>query len=79
MGFHFENLLRGLGGLFFLIFICYVFSSNRRAINWRVVAIGVAAQIGFGICVLSGGKYNFFRIVMESLSTMFVRLKPFGN
>ena len=74
MGFHFENLLRGLGGLLFLIFICYLFSSNRKAINWRVVTIGVAAQIGFGIGVLSGGKYNFFRITLEFFSKAFVKL-----
>ncbi|PWU02733.1 MAG: NupC/NupG family nucleoside CNT transporter [Bacteroidetes bacterium] len=74
MAFHFENLLRGLGGLLFLVFICYLFSVNRRAINWRVVFIGIAAQIGFGIGVLSGGKYNFFRIILEFFSNAFVKL-----
>ncbi|MBD0332833.1 MAG: hypothetical protein ICV66_09265, partial [Chitinophagaceae bacterium] len=29
------NLGRGALGMFFLVFVCYLLSSNRRAINWR--------------------------------------------
>jgi CNT family concentrative nucleoside transporter len=69
-----ENLLRGITGMFFLIALCFLFSNNRRAINWRLVLIGVVAQIAFAIGVLSGGKYNFFRIFIEWLSQKFVEV-----
>ena len=69
-----ENLLRGIGGMFFLLGLCYVFSNNRKRIDWRVVAIGVVAQIAFAIGVLGKGKYNFFRIIIEWLSQKFVEI-----
>lgn len=68
------NLLRGIGGMFFLIAICYVFSNNRKAINWRVVGIGIVAMIGFALGVLGKGKYNVFRILIEWLSQKFVEI-----
>lgn len=69
-----ENLLRGITGMFFLIALCFLFSNNKRAINWRLVLVGVVAQIAFAIGVLSGGKYNFFRIFIEWLSQKFVEV-----
>lgn len=68
------NLLRGIGGMFFLIAICYVFSNNRKAINWKVVGLGIVAMIAFALGVLGKGKYNFFRIVIEWLSKKFVEI-----
>ncbi|HSF46573.1 MAG TPA: nucleoside transporter C-terminal domain-containing protein, partial [Chitinophagaceae bacterium] len=68
------NLLRGLGGMLFLIGLCYLLSNNRRAINWKVVGIGLVAMIAFAIGVLGKGKYNFFRILIEWLSQKFVEV-----
>ncbi|MFN5931325.1 MAG: Na+ dependent nucleoside transporter N-terminal domain-containing protein, partial [Sphingobacteriales bacterium] len=68
------NLLRGIGGMFFLIAICYLFSNNRKAINWKVVGIGIVAMIAFALGVLGKGKYNFFRILIEWLSQKFVEI-----
>lgn len=68
------NLLRGIGGMFFLIAICYVFSNNRKAINWKVVGIGIVAMIAFALGVLGKGKYNIFRILIEWLSQKFVEI-----
>lgn len=45
-------VLRGLFGLFVLLSIAYLFSTNRRAINWRLVGTGVALQIVFALLVL---------------------------
>ena len=69
-----SNLLRGACGMFFLIFICYLLSNNRKAINWKLVTFGIVAQIGFAIGVLTKGKYNFFRIAIQWLSDRFVDL-----
>jgi CNT family concentrative nucleoside transporter len=49
-------------------------SNNRKAINWKLVTLGVVAQIGFAIGVLTHGKYNFFRIAIQWLSDRFVDL-----
>jgi len=47
-----ENLLRGALGMFFLIFVCWILSNNRRAINWKLVGMGIVAQVMFAMGVL---------------------------
>lgn len=74
MGFEWENLSRGLLGMLFLIGLCYVLSNNRKAINWRLVLLGIVAQLAFAIGVLSQGKYNFFRIFIQWISDKFVEV-----
>ncbi len=74
MGMQWENLSRGLMGMIFLIGLCYLLSNNRRAINWKLVTMGIVAQIGFAIGVLSQGKYNFFRIFIQCISNKFVEV-----
>lgn len=74
IGFHWEQLSRGLLGLMFLIAICYLLSNNRKAINWKLVFMGIVAQIAFAIGVLSQGKYNFFRMFIQWISDQFVAL-----
>jgi CNT family concentrative nucleoside transporter len=69
-----ENLLRGLAGMIFLLGLCFIFSNNRRAINWKLVGIGVVAQVAFAIGVLGKGRYNIFRIMIEWLSRKFVEV-----
>lgn len=46
------NLGRGAIGMAFLIFICYLLSTNRRAISWKLVLFGVLAQVMFAMGVL---------------------------
>ena len=74
MNFQWENLSRGLLGMLFLIGISYVLSNNRKAINWRLVFMGIIAQVAFAIGVLSKGKYNFFRILIQWISDQFVQV-----
>ncbi len=74
MNFQWENLSRGLLGMLFLVGLCYVLSNNRKAINWRLVSMGIIAQLAFAIGVLSQGKYNFFRIMIQWLSDKFVQV-----
>lgn len=66
-----ENLARGILGMAFLIFVCWVFSSNRRAINWKVVGIGVVAMVCFYLGVAKVGFINGF---FDFLSRGFVRM-----
>src|SRR5205085_931317 len=52
MQLHWDNLLRGALGMFFLIMVCFLLSNNKKAINWRLVLIGIFAQIMFAMGVL---------------------------
>jgi CNT family concentrative nucleoside transporter len=46
------NLGRGAIGMTFLILVCYLLSSDRKAINWKLVLFGVLAQVMFAMGVL---------------------------
>ena len=74
-----EGLARvafGLFGLAVLIGIAFLFSNNKRAVDWRLVGTGVALQIAFAALVLlvPGGKDVF-----EAIGHGFVRVLGFVN
>ncbi|THU35831.1 Na+ dependent nucleoside transporter [Niastella caeni] len=71
-----ENIVRGALGMFFLILVCFLLSNNRRAINWRLVGIGVVAQVCFALGVL---KVNVIKIVFGWVSDKFVELINIGH
>jgi concentrative nucleoside transporter, CNT family len=76
MNLHLDNLLRGTLGMFFLVLLCFALSNNRRAINWRLVLIGIVAQICFALGVL---KVNFVKIFFGWLSAKFVEVINIGH
>ena len=47
-------LLRGAGGIVFLLFIAFLLSNNKKKINWRLVAGGLFLQIIFAILIIKG-------------------------
>lgn len=47
-----EDILRGLLGVASLVAICYVFSNNRRAIDWKLVVMGLFIQLIFAVLVI---------------------------
>ncbi|MGB3591680.1 MAG: nucleoside transporter C-terminal domain-containing protein [Nonlabens sp.] len=51
-GFTFESFYRGAIGIAFLIGLCFLFSSNRRNVDWKLVGIGVSMQILFAVLFL---------------------------
>lgn len=51
-GITFESVSRGAIGMLFIIFISYIFSTNRKAIDWRVVGIGLGLQLILAIGIL---------------------------
>jgi CNT family concentrative nucleoside transporter len=71
-----ENLARGALGMLFLVFICWLFSNNRREINWKLVLIGIVAQICFALGIL---KVNFITAIFSWLSEKFVELIAVGH
>ncbi|MEC5128078.1 nucleoside transporter C-terminal domain-containing protein [Verrucomicrobiales bacterium BCK34] len=46
------SILRGLIGVVFLLGVCLLFSSQRKAVNWRLVGGGVALQAILAILIL---------------------------
>lgn len=52
IGFSIISILRGLLGMVVILGICYLLSSNRKAISWRVVGIGLLLQIIFAFSIL---------------------------
>lgn len=52
MGFNLNSFGRGVLGMFFLLFMSYLLSSNRRRINWRLVLSGLSLQLIFAVLVL---------------------------
>src|SRR5436190_58582 len=71
-----ENLSRGLLGMLFLIIVCWIFSNNRRAINWKLVLVGIVAQVCFALGIL---KVNFITAIFSWLSEKFVELIGIGH
>ncbi len=46
------SLLRGIGGLIILLGIAFLFSNNKRRINWRLVGTGIFIQVLFAILII---------------------------
>ncbi|MBP6236053.1 MAG: Na+ dependent nucleoside transporter [Saprospiraceae bacterium] len=68
------NIGRGLLGMTVLIAIGYLFSSNRKAINWKTVGIGLGAQLVLALGVL---KVPFIKSVFEFIGGIFVLILDF--
>lgn len=47
------SLLRGIGGIIILLGIAFLFSNNKRKINWRLVATGISIQVLFAIFIIN--------------------------
>lgn len=54
------DIVRGIIGMFAILAIALAFSSNRKAINWRLVATGLAMQIVIAIFILKGSDMAQF-------------------
>ena len=66
----------GLFGLAVLIGIAWVFSNNKRNVDWKLVGTGVALQIAFAAFVL---MTTWGSTIFESLGQVFVKLIEFTN
>ena len=73
-GFSFESLLRGILGIFSLLLIAFVFSRNRKEIDWKLVAKGLGIQILFALLIL---KVPFIQNGFEWISSIFVVILGF--
>jgi CNT family concentrative nucleoside transporter len=70
----FSTISRGFLGIAVLLGICYLFSTNRKAINWKVVGIGLVIQVLLAIGIL---KVGFVKDFFEFIGKIFVRILDF--
>ncbi len=70
----FINLLRGVLGMVVLIGVGYIFSANRKGINWRTVGLGLLAQLLLALGVL---KVPFIKNIFEFIGGIFVQILEF--
>ena len=72
-----ENFLRGLLGMTALIGICYLLSNNRKAIDWKLVGIGLFAQfmLAAGVLDLRFNNVSIFWTVLLGIITVYIILK----
>ncbi len=73
-GFSISSLVRGLIGMLSLILIAFLFSKNRRAINWKTTAIGLIAQLILAVAIL---KIEFVQKVFEFFGKIFIKTLDF--
>ncbi|GJH39831.1 nucleoside transporter [Capnocytophaga sp. HP1101] len=73
-GFSLESFSRGVVGMITLLFIAYIFSSNRRAINWKTIGIGLALQLSIAIGIL---KVGFIQDAFDFAGSIFVLILDF--
>lgn len=70
-GFSIESLWRGVLGMFVLIIITFLFSSNKKAIDWKKVGIGLSLQLIIAIGVL---KVPFIQSIFEFVGGIFISI-----
>lgn len=69
------SVARGLLGLACVTFLAFAFSSNRRSINWRLVAVGILLQFAFAFLVV---RTTAGREIFNAISKFFVYLFSFA-
>jgi len=70
-GFTFVSFWRGALGMFSLIVIAFLFSANKKAIDWKKVAIGISLQLLIAIGVL---KVEFIQTIFELVGGVFIEI-----
>ena len=70
-GFSMKSLWRGVLGMFVLLVIAFLFSANRRAVNWKKVGIGLGLQLAIAIGVL---KVSFIQEIFNFIGGIFIEI-----
>jgi len=70
-GFSIRSLWRGVLGMVALILIAFFFSANKKAIDWKKVAIGLSIQLLIAVGVL---KIEFIQSIFEFVGEVFIEI-----
>mgnify|MGYP002628315818 CR=1 FL=1 len=74
LGYSFTSIWRGILGMISLIVIAFLFSSNKKAIDWKTVGIGLTGQLLIAVGVL---KVPFIQRIFEWIGGLFVSVLDF--
>lgn len=72
--FNITGILRGLMGMIVLILIAFLFSTDRKAISWKLVGISLTIQVVLAICILWIPAVQVF---FEIVGKIFVKVIDF--
>ncbi|WP_233494450.1 NupC/NupG family nucleoside CNT transporter [Mesonia sp. K7] len=73
-GFTFHSFYRGAIGMISLLLIAFLLSKNKKAINWKTIILGLAAQLLLAFGVL---RVKAVQMVFEFIGKIFVRILDF--
>ncbi len=73
-GFSITSLWRGALGMIALLFIAFLFSSNRKAIEWKTIGLGLGIQLLIAIGVL---RIPFVKGIFEYVGQIFINILNF--
>ena len=71
-----ENLGRGILGMASLLGICYLLSSDRKNISWKVVTMGTLLQVVLALLIL---KVPFVSVGFDWVASMFEKTLRFAQ
>lgn len=70
------DYIRGFIGIIILIVVAFLFSANKKSVDWRLVGIGIVLQIIFGFLIT---KVGFVADIFSSISKAFVKFLSFSE
>ncbi|WP_057936590.1 NupC/NupG family nucleoside CNT transporter [Algoriphagus resistens] len=70
------DYLRGVFGLAVIVLVAFIFSSNRKKIDWRLVGIGILLQLVFGFLIT---QVPFVESAFAMVSRGFVKFLSFSR
>jgi len=73
-GFSIESILRGIIGMTCLVLIAYLFSNNRKKINWKTAFLGLFTQLILAILII---RVEFVQNIFEFFGKIFVKTLDF--
>ena len=70
------EFLRGAFGIIVIVLVAFIFSVNRKKIDWRLVAIGISLQLVFGFLIT---QVEVVKIAFQFISEGFVKFLSFSE
>ncbi len=61
----FSTIIRGIAGILLILGIAFLFSNNKRKINWRLVIFGMVMQLIFAIFIIHGERMGSWFFLLE--------------
>lgn len=80
----FESIVRGIIGVLVIVGIAFLFSNNKKRVNWRLVGMGLLIQFVFAIFIIKSqfladifAPLGYPKLVIEGLGNIVVSLLGF--